>query len=185
MFYASDMPLPPPPPQYNDSRPLCELEADLCRKLSCGGQCHSQDSLNNSGYSDVEEEDDEELEDVAEAEEEEEEEDGYYHIMPRKNHHQHNPHGMAVTTASAAAAARGHHVLNPECNNSQIESHSCQTNYEDHATQTEDESEADSGADDQENLKDEAAVLFPPYGKSLIFVDSAFDPRHTTATYYS
>ena len=50
MFYTTNMPLPPPPPQYNDSRPLCEIEADLCRKLSCGGQCHSQDSL-NSGYS--------------------------------------------------------------------------------------------------------------------------------------
>ena len=70
MFYTSNMPLPPPPPQYNDSRPLCEIEADLCRKLSCGGQCHSQDSL-NSGYSDEEDE----LED----------EDGYYHIMPRKS----------------------------------------------------------------------------------------------------
>ena len=174
VFYASDMPLPPPPPQYNDSRPLCELEVDLCRKLSCGGQCHSQDSLNNSGYSDVEEED-EELEDVLDVAEAEEE-DGYYHIMPRKNHHQHNQHGLAV-----AAAARGHHVgqlLNPECNNSQIESHSCQTNYEDHATQTEDESEADSGAEDQEDLKDEAAVLFPPYGKSPVLPHCAtVDPE--------
>ena len=183
MFYASDMPLPPPPPQYNDSRPLCELEADLCRKLSCGGQCHSQDSLNNSGYSDVEEEDEELLEDcvdVAEAEEE----DGYYHIMPRTNHHQHNQHGLVVAANSAAAARGNHHVghqlLNPECNNtSQIESHSCQTNYEDHATQTEDESEADSGAEEQEDLKDEAAVLFPSYGKSPAGIGIL------TALYYS
>ena len=135
IFCTTNMPLPPPPPQYNDSRPLCELEVDLCRKLSCGGQCHSQDSL-NSGYSDIEEED---LE-AEELEGAEVEENGYYHIMPRKNI-----------------------ANNDQC---PIESHSCQTNYEDHATQTEDEDDDYSEAERlaHEELKDEA--VFPAYGKS-------------------
>lgn len=69
--------IPPPPPQY-DSRPLCDIEAELCRKLSCSGHtCHSQDSLNSAYTDDDIEEEDEDVE--------EEEERGYYHIMPRKS----------------------------------------------------------------------------------------------------
>lgn len=67
---------PPPPPQYDTGNcsSLSEAETQLCRKLSCGHTCDSQESL-NSGYSDEEDED----------EEEDEMEPGYYHIMPRKH----------------------------------------------------------------------------------------------------